>query len=111
MDVDFGGLVDLATLRPNDTVHVRTGNSDYRLRVVDPHQGRVIVQGGSALTAPVESDVFAMAGQCGVRRGRIAVGLGLEILSGKGWVRTSRVRSIRVEREGALPIGRPSAGG
>jgi hypothetical protein len=93
-----GHLVDLETLKPNDTVHIRTDNSDYEIRVVDPLHGRALVQGGLTLVAPIESEVFAMAGDEGLCRGRIGVGLALGILSGDKWIRTSRVRSILIER-------------
>jgi hypothetical protein len=99
-----GRVVDLETLKPNDTVHIRTDNSDYHIRVVDPLQGRALVQGGLTLVAPIESEIFAMAGDEGLCRGRIGVGLTLGILSGDKWVRTSRVRSIFIERGDHGPL-------
>ena len=91
-------VLDLETLQADDTVYVVTANSEYRIHVVDPRCGRVLVQGGTILPEPTESDVFGTGGDGRPCRGRIGVGLPLELLAGTKRLRTSRVRSIRVER-------------
>jgi hypothetical protein len=49
--------VSLRVLRPRDTIHARTRNSDYRIVLVDPEQGKVTVQGGRFFNEPVAAVV------------------------------------------------------
>jgi len=92
--------VALRTLAASDTIHVRTRHSDYRIFLLDPRQGRAMVEGGRFFAEPVEATVSGSAfGGCMIKIGWIGVGLRMEINLNGQRIITSPVQSLRVERE------------
>jgi len=90
--------VALETLTPFDTLCVRTRNSDYRIFLLDPKRGRVLVEGGRQFVEPVEAVVngSAFVGST-FKIGWIGVGLRIEFWTNGNLVSTSPVQSVRVE--------------
>ena len=90
--------VTLMELKPCDTIHARTRNSDYEIFLLDPNSGRALVQGGEYFAEPVEATVSGSSfGGCMLKLGWIGVGLRIEFyVNGKRTV-TSPVQSLRVE--------------
>lgn len=91
--------VSLRALRPQDTIHARTRNSDYRIVLVDPEQGRVMVQGGKFFSEPVAAVVSGSTlGGCMLKLGWLGLGLRLEICALGQRIITSPVQSFFIER-------------
>jgi hypothetical protein len=91
--------VALKMLRPRDTIHARTRNSDYRIVLVDPEQGRVTVQGGKFFMEPVAAVVSGSTlGGCMLKLGWLGLGLRIEICADGQRIVTSPVQSFFIER-------------
>ena len=91
--------VALETLQRCDTVQVQTANSHYRIFLLEPRTGRVLVEGGRYFVEPVEALIRGSNIQ-GSTLGRGWIGIGLRI---EMWVEgklasTSPVKSIHVQR-------------
>jgi len=88
----------LETLRPFDTILVRTLKSVYRILLLDPKTGRALVEGGQYLIEPREAylsgshlhDALFLPGS-------IVVGCRLEMWIGEKFISTSRVQSLDVK--------------
>jgi hypothetical protein len=96
--------VRLASLQRLDELEVRTRNSCYRLTLLDPHQGRVLVRGGAVF--PVTSEVVvagATAGGSVLRLGWIGCGFCLEFHTGHERIVTTPVQDVRRVGLGAQP--------
>jgi len=92
--------VMLETLRPCDTIHVRTRNSDYEVFLLDPEAGRALVKGGKYFAEPMEATVSGSTFGGGMLKlGWLGVGLRMEICANGKRVATSPVRELRVEYE------------
>jgi hypothetical protein len=90
--------VELATLRPFDTIVVRTSNSCYRIFVLDPETGRAIFAGGRHFVEPAEAVVIGSSDESdALRTGWIGVGHRIEAFVGDKFVRTSEVQSLNIE--------------
>jgi len=90
--------VALNSLKPCDTICVSTHNSDYRLFLLDPKTGRVLIEGGQHFVEPVEAMISgSTSGNWVVNNGRIGVGMRIEVWFGDKFIITSPVRSIRVQ--------------
>jgi hypothetical protein len=90
--------VTLMTLKPCDTIHVRTRNSDYEIFLLDPKSGRALVRGGEYFAEPVEGAVCGSTfGGCMLKMGWLGVGLRMEIYVNGQLTVTSPVQSLRVE--------------
>ena len=87
------GLIEVDTLT---TLVVRTDNSVYRITLVTPHRGEVLVQGGAFFPEHTRAcfDGSSGGGSC-VKLGWVGVGLHLEFHAGDQWIITSRSRSSR----------------
>ena len=90
--------LSLKELQPFDTIVVRTLNSDYRILLLDPKTGRVLVEGGKRLIEPREGFLIgSVLHGSQYKLDSIAVGYHLELwVDGKN-MRTSRVESASVE--------------
>ena len=90
--------VAMETLTQFDTICVRTRNSDYRIFLLDPKSGRVMVEGGRHFVEPVEAVVNGSTfGGSTFKVGWIGIGLRIEFLTNDHLVSTSPVQSVRVE--------------
>ena len=88
----------LEDLQPFDTILVQTLNSDYRVMVLDPKSGRVLVEGGNHLIEPREGLLIgSVRSGSEYRRGSITVGFHLDLSIDGKHMRTSRVESASVE--------------
>jgi hypothetical protein len=91
--------VSLRVLRPRDTIHARTRNSDYRIVLIDPEQGKVTVQGGRFFNEPVAAVVSGSTlGGCMLKLGWLGLGLRIEICADGQRIVTSPVQSFFIER-------------
>jgi len=89
--------VELEKLQPLDTILVRTLNSDYRILLLEPQSGLVLVDGGRYFTEPAEAVISGSTlPDLLFKQGTIAIGYHLVIWVGDRLVNTSRVRSIEV---------------
>ncbi|MCI0336986.1 MAG: hypothetical protein L0226_05390 [Acidobacteria bacterium] len=92
--------VMLETLRPCDTIHVRTRNSDYEVFLLDPEAGRALVKGGKYFAEPMEATVSGSTFGGGMlKMGWLGVGLRMEFCANGKRIATSPVRELRVEHE------------
>ena len=91
--------VSLRALRPQDTIHASTRNSEYRIVLVDPEQGRVTVQGGRFFAEPVSAVISGSTlGGCMLKLGWLGLGLRIEICAHGQRIVTSPVQSFFIER-------------
>ena len=91
--------IALDTLKPFDTVWVSTHHSDYRFFMLDPHRGRVLVEGGRCFVEPVEAMIGGSSSDDSILNNEwIGVGMRIEMWFDDKLIITSGVRSIRVER-------------
>ena len=90
--------VDIRALHPGTTVIVETHNSRYRLvTLFDP--SAVLVKGGVIFPDhAIVRLVGATAGGSAVKVGWILVGWRMEMCFGSVCIKTSPVRSVRVEK-------------
>ena len=91
--------VELRMLSVSDRISVRTRNSTYRLTLLDPEAGRVLIEGGRFFAEPVEAIVHGAIFGGFLKLHWIGVGLALEIHAGGYPFVTSPVQSLYVERE------------
>jgi hypothetical protein len=88
--------IQLRELAPIDELEVRTRNTRYRITVLDPADGRVLIQGGAFF--PVTSEVRlggASLGGSMLRVGWIGQGFCLEIHNRRQFIVTTPVCDIR----------------
>jgi hypothetical protein len=99
MSDNLKGLT-LETLKPCDTIHARTRNSDYEIFLLDPESGRALVKGGKYFAEPMEATVSGSTfGGCMLKMGWLGVGLRMEFSANGQYVMTSPVEGLRVEHE------------
>ena len=93
--------VMLNSLKPFDTVLLRTYNSDYRILLLDPGTGRALVEGGHYLVEPCEALVrgSAVPGNAFIA-GAISIGGRLEIWVDERVFLTSNIKSVYVKHNG-----------
>ena len=100
-EIEHGTLLDgvpLNSQKPFDTIYVSTQNSDYCLFLLDPQNGRVLIEGGRYFVEPTEAMISgSTAGSQLVNNGWIGIGMKLEVWYEDKFIITSPVRSIRVE--------------
>ena len=96
--------IGLADLDPITTLLVRTENSLYQITVVQPRQTDVLVQGGEFFpeTTPARLSGSSFAGSC-LKMAWVGIGLRMEFHYDGGWIITSCVRSISIQRDAPLP--------
>lgn len=88
----------LDSLKPFDTILLRTLNSDYRILLLDPSTGRALVEGGNYLVQPSEALVrgSAIPGEP-FKPGTISIGSHLEMWVDERVFLTSIINSVRVK--------------
>jgi hypothetical protein len=92
--------VTLETLKPCDTIHARTRNSDYEIFLLAPESGRALVKGGKYFAEPAEATISGSTfGGCILKMGWLGVGLRMEFNANGQYVMTSPVEELRVEHE------------
>ena len=91
--------VELRRLNVSDRICVRTRNSSYRLTLLDPEAGRVLIEGGRFFDKPVEGTVLGALFGGFLKLHWIGVGLALEIHADGSPFVTSPVQSLYVEHE------------
>lgn len=90
--------VALDTLNPFDTIWVSTHNSDYRILLLDPQTGRVLIEGGQYFVEPIEAMISGSSfGNWLVNNKWIGIGMRIEVWFDDKFIITSAVRAIRVE--------------
>jgi DksA/TraR C4-type zinc finger protein len=96
--LDSSDLV-LETLKPFDTILLRTHNSEYRILLLDPKTGRALVEGGDYLVEPSEALVMgsAVPGD-DLKPGTISVGSRLEMWVNEQALLTSIIKSVHVKQ-------------
>lgn len=84
-----------------DTILLRTHNTEYRILLLDPKIGRVLVEGGGYLVEPSEALVKG-SGVSGseFKRGSICVGCRLELWVDERVFITSPIKSVHVKHNG-----------
>jgi len=94
--------VVLESLNAFDTILLRTHNSEYRILLLDPRIGRVLIEGGSYLLEPREGLVKGSALPGSVfNGGAISVGGRLEMWVDERIFLTSPVKSVAVQHNSA----------
>ena len=93
--------VAIESLKPFDSILLRTHNSDYRIMLLDPKTGRVLIEGGDYLVEPNEALLkgSAIPGS-EFKAGSICVGSRLEIWVDERVLLTSAIKSIHVKHNG-----------
>ncbi len=96
------GLIDVDAFA---TLVVRTDNSVYRITILKPHAGEVLVQGGKFFPERTRACLSGstFGGSC-LKIGWVGLGLHMEFHAGDQWIITSHVRAIAVEPS---PTGAP----
>jgi hypothetical protein len=96
--VDRADGVRLRDVSACSCLRLRTRNSHYRLWLLSPSEGRVLIQGGAFFGEPVEVIVAgATAGGSMLKIGWVLKGFHLEILHDGQRIVTTPVRSLQVE--------------
>jgi len=87
--------LQLDSLRELDELSIRTRNSVYRMVVMAPGAGEILVQGGQFFPEPTRARFAGCSlGGAFLKQRGIYVGFRLEIHSGREWIVTSHVRSV-----------------
>ncbi len=96
------GLIDVDAFA---TLVVRTDNSVYRITILKPHAGEVLVQGGKFFPERTRACLSGsnFGGSC-LKIGWVGLGLHMEFHAGGQWIITSHVRAIAFEPS---PTGAP----
>jgi hypothetical protein len=90
--------VALQTLKPCDTIHVRTCNSEYDIFLFEPESGRALVKGGRYFAQPVEATVNGSTfGGCMLKVGWLCEGFQIEFYTDGRRIVTSPVQELLVE--------------
>jgi hypothetical protein len=89
--------VALPLLLPGTLVTLNTGNTSYRMEVVNGSQRRVRISGGKLFPESTEAELIGATDDEGVKVGWIVEGFQLELLTDRGPVLTSVVDSVAVE--------------
>jgi hypothetical protein len=99
LDSDPAGFrsVALPLLLPGTLITLHTRNTRYRLEVVDGTERRVKISGGKLFAESTDAELIGAVDDEGVKVGWIVEGFRLELLTGRGPVLTSSVRSVDVE--------------
>ena len=90
--------VALQTLAQYDTIQVRTLNSHYRIFLLDPGTGRVLLEGGNYFLEPVEAVVYGSNSVGSPPKvGWIGIGMRIEMWVKNQLVSTSPVQSFYIQ--------------
>ncbi len=89
--------VRLADLQALTTLRVRTNHSTYRIMVLDPSEGRILIQGGKHFVEPVEACLNGSSlGGSSLKLDWVGQRMRMEISRGGRPIVTSPVRSIEI---------------
>ena len=89
--------VTLASLEALTILRVRTNHSTYRIMVLDPSEGKVLIQGGKYFVEPVEACLNGSSlGGSSLKIDWVGQHMRMEISRGGRPIVTSPVRSIEV---------------
>ncbi len=89
--------VTLASLEALTILRVRTNHSTYRIMVLDPSEGKVLIQGGKYFVEPVEACLNGSGlGGSFIKLDWVGQRMRMEISRGGRPIVTSPVRSIEV---------------
>ncbi len=89
--------VRLADLEALTTIRVRTSRSTYRIMVLDPSEGRILIQGGKHFVEPVEACLNGSSlGGSSLKLDWVGQRMRMEISRGGRPIVTSPVRSIEI---------------
>jgi hypothetical protein len=98
--IDELEAVTLQTLRPCDTIRVRTCNSDYEIFLFEPESGRALVVGGKHFAEPMEAMVSGSTfGGNMLKMGWLGVGLRMELNVNGRRIVTSPVQELHVKHQ------------
>ena len=87
-----------------DCLELQTRNSRYRMWMLNPVDGRVLIQGGALFCLPAEATIVgATAGGSMLKVGWILEGFNLEILHDGQRIVTTAIRSLQLNPSDALP--------
>jgi len=87
-----------------DCLELNTRNSLYRLWMLNPIDGRVLIQGGALFCVPAEATIVgATAGGSMLKVGWILEGFNLEILHDGQRIVTTAIRRLQLNPSDALP--------
>lgn len=91
--------VSIPDLEAGTELKVRTRHSTYHLRVIDPENRYVVLEGGKLFPDEIEARICgSTAGGTAIKTGWIGVGLRMEIRENGRRATTSPVESIEIER-------------
>ena len=89
--------VKLASLEALTTLRVRTNRSTYRIMVLDPSEGKILIQGGKHFVEPVEACLNGSSlGGSSLKIDWVGQRMRMEISRGGRPIVTSPVRSIEI---------------
>lgn len=95
--------VILSSLSAFDSITIRTQNSVYRILLLDPQTGRVLIDGGDYLAGPSEALLKGSASlRSAFKVGTISVGCRLEMWVDEKVFLTSPVKSVHVKHNSEL---------
>jgi hypothetical protein len=95
--------VTLQTLKPSDTIRVRTCNSDYEIFLLEPESGRALIKGGEYFAQPLEVTVSGSTfGGSMLKLGWLCEGFQMEFNANGRRIVTSPVQELRVEYQAAF---------
>ena len=90
----------IKTLKPCDTIHVRTCNSEYEVFLLEPESGLALVKGGEFFTEPMQATVSGSTfGGSMLKSGWLCEGLQMELCAGGRRIVTSPVQELRIEHQ------------
>lgn len=93
----------LENLNPFDTILLRTHNSDYRILLLDPKNGRALVEGGNYLLEPNDAFLKGSAAPGDeLKPGAICVGCRLEMWVNERVFLTSPIKWMHLKHNGAV---------
>ena len=93
--------VRLADLDALTTLRVRTNRSTYRIMVLDPSEGKILIQGGKHFVEPVEACLNGSSlGGSSLKLDWVGQRMRMEISRGGRPIVTSPVRSIEILNNG-----------
>ena len=99
MSSTFDGVA-IRTLTQFDTVCAETANNHYYIFILDPENGKALIQGGRYFETPMEATVNGSTfGGCMLKMGWLGVGLRIEICFDGKRIVTSPVQTLRIEKD------------
>ncbi len=94
--------VRLGSLEALTTLRVRTNRSTYRIMVLDPSEGKILIQGGKHFVEPVEACLNGSSlGGSSLKLDWVGQRMRMEISRGGRPIVTSPVRSIEILNNGS----------